>query len=107
MIEVIEHGTVRELKLARPPANALDPGLLAEICAQVERAPEEGARAVVLSGADGLFTGGLDVPVLLGLDRDSMIGALEVFFGAMKALACSEVPVAAAITAPPASPAAG
>ena len=98
MIEIIEHGPVRELRLARPPANALDPGLLAEIGAQVESAPRAGARALVLSGSEGLFTGGLDVPVLIGLDRDGMAEALELFFDAMTKLAGSEVPVAAAIT---------
>jgi enoyl-CoA hydratase/carnithine racemase len=98
MIEVIEHGPVRELKLSRPPANALSPDLLAEIGAQIEKAPREGAQALVLSGSEGLFTGGLDVPLLLGLDRDAMVATLELFFNAMKALAHSELPVAAAIT---------
>jgi len=98
MIEIIEHGTVRELKLARPPANALSPELLVELSSQVVLAPADGIGAIVLSGADGLFTGGLDVPLLLTLDRDDLITALEAFFGAMAALARSEVPVAAAIT---------
>jgi enoyl-CoA hydratase/carnithine racemase len=98
VIDVITHGNVRELRLARPPANALSPELLAEICAQVARAPEEGAQALVLSGSKGLFTGGLDVPLLLSLDRQSMVNALDQFFAVMRALAESEVPVAAAIT---------
>ena len=98
MIEIIEHGPVRELRLARPPANALDPELLEEIRAQVESAPRAGARALVISGSEGLFTGGLDVPVLIGLDRDGMVEALELFFDAMTVLAGSEIPVAAAIT---------
>lgn len=98
MIEIIEHGSVRELRLARPPANALSPELLDEISAQVARAPGDGARGLVLSGSDGLFSGGLDVPLLMKLDRTAMAGALESFFGAMAALAASEIPVAAALT---------
>ena len=98
MIEVIEHGRVRELKLARPPANALSPELLDELRSQVSSAPGDGAGALVLSGAEGLFTGGLDVPLLLTLNHDEMRRALELFFGAMEALAASEIPVAAAIT---------
>jgi enoyl-CoA hydratase/carnithine racemase len=98
MIEVIEHGKVRELRLARPPANALSPDLLAELCERIAEAPNDGAGALVLSGSEGLFTGGLDVPVLLSLDRDAMVRALEIFFGAMEALAGSELPVAAAVT---------
>jgi enoyl-CoA hydratase/carnithine racemase len=98
MIEVIEHEGIREVKLARPPANALSPELLREISAQVEGAPRDGVGAVVLSGAEGLFTGGLDVPLLLSFDRDGMRAALDDFFGAMMSLAESAVPVAAAIT---------
>lgn len=98
MIEIIEHGRTRELRLARPPANALSPDLLNEIRRAVEAAPADDVAALVLSGREGLFTGGLDVPLLLSLDRDGMADALEAFFGAMAALAASEVPVAAAIT---------
>jgi len=98
MIETIDHGAVRELRLARPPANALSPDLLAEISALVTAAPGEGAEALVLSGSKGIFTGGLDVPLLLSLDHDEMTQALGEFFGAMVALAGSEIPVAAAIT---------
>jgi len=98
MIEVIEHGRVRELRLARPPANALSPELLKELCSQVSVAPADGARALVLSGSEGLFTGGLDVPLLLTFDHEEMVRTLELFFGAMEALAVSEIPVAAAIT---------
>lgn len=98
MIEVIEHGAVRELKLARPPANALSPELLAAIAAEVTRAPDEGAEALVLSGSPGIFSAGLDVPALLSLDRDELVQGLGKFFGAMAALATSEIPVAAAVT---------
>jgi len=98
MIDIIDHGTVRELRLARPPANALSPQLLAELTAQIESAPADGAKALVVSGVEGFFTGGLDVPLLLGLDREEMTGALVTFFGTMAALASSEIPVAAAIT---------
>ncbi len=98
MIEVIEHGKVRELRLARPPANALSPELLKELCSQVSAAPSEGVRALVLSGSEGLFTGGLDVPLLLTFDHEEMVRTLDLFFGAMEAIAESEIPVAAAIT---------
>ena len=98
MIDIIEHGTVRELRLVRPPANALSPELLAELTTRIESAPADGAKALVVSGVEGFFTGGLDVPLLLSLDREEMTGALVTFFGTMAALASSEIPVAAAIT---------
>ena len=98
MIEIIEHGDVRELRMTRPPVNALSPELLREISAGVAEAPGAGVRGLVLSGANGIFTGGLDVPLLLTFDEERMTDALEAFFAAMAALATSEIPVAAAIT---------
>lgn len=98
MIDVRDHGDVRELRLNRPPANALSPELLERLCAHVVSAPSEGARALVISGAGGMFTGGLDVPLLLRLDRAGMMAAWATFHGAMQTLATAAVPVVAAIT---------
>jgi enoyl-CoA hydratase/carnithine racemase len=98
MITVTDHGPVRELRLDRPPANALSPELLVRLCDLVDAAPAEGARALVLSGSPGMFSGGLDVPVLLGLDRAAMGDAWELFHRGMRALAASTLPVVAAIT---------
>lgn len=98
MLETIDQGNVRELRLARPPANALDPGLVAALRAAVERAPGDGAGALVLSAAGKLFSGGLDVPALLALDRVAMAAFLGDFLALLRALATSEIPVVAAIT---------
>jgi 3,2-trans-enoyl-CoA isomerase len=98
MIEIRDHGAVRELQLARPPVNALDPVLLTRLVGAVNDAPASGAAAIVVSGSPGVFTAGLDIPTLLQLDREGMAAALDVFFGAMEALAASPIPVAAAIT---------
>ena len=97
-VERHDRGDVRELRLARPPANALDPALVAELRAAVAAAPGEGARAIVLSGRPGMYSGGLDVPVLLGLDREAMAGFLGEFLELLRSLALSEIPVVAAIT---------
>jgi enoyl-CoA hydratase/carnithine racemase len=98
MLEAIEHGPIRELRLARPPVNALDPALISALRRAVAAAPGEGREALVLSGAPKLFSAGLDVPALLKLDR-SGIGALWTeFFGLMRDLATCAVPVAAALT---------
>lgn len=98
MLETIDHGPVREIRLARPPANALSPELIAALRDAVAAAPEAGARAVVLSGAPGRFSAGLDVPHLLTLDRPAMAAVWTDFYGMMRALAASPVPLAAAIT---------
>jgi Delta3-Delta2-enoyl-CoA isomerase len=98
MIQVIEHGKVRELRLDRPPANALSPELIVALREAVEAAPKEGVRALVLSGAPRRFSGGLDVPLLLTLDRRAMDGVWRDFYDLLHALAACEVPIAAAIT---------
>ncbi len=98
MIEKTIHGDIHELRLDRPPVNALSPDLLRAISKEVREAPGRGARAVILSGSEGMFSAGLDVPVLLALDREAMGDAMEAFFDAMETLAASKIPVAAAIT---------
>lgn len=98
MILTIDHGAVRELQLNRPPANAFSPELIVALKQAVESAAPDGARALVLSGAAGRFSAGLDVPLLLTLDRPSMAGLWREFYALLGALALSPIPIAAAIT---------
>jgi 3,2-trans-enoyl-CoA isomerase len=98
MLDVIQHDDIRELRLARPPVNALDPSLVKRLRAAVEAAPGEGARALVLSGSPGIFSAGLDVPTLMPMDRDAFRVFWGDFFGLCAALARSPIPVVAAIT---------
>jgi enoyl-CoA hydratase/carnithine racemase len=98
MIDVVDHEAVRELRLARPPVNALDPGLIAALRAALAGAIAAGREAIVLSGAPGRFSGGLDVPALLQLDRAGIHLLWTDFFGLMRDLAASPVPIATAIT---------
>jgi len=98
MIERIEHGPIVELRLERPPANALSPQLIASLAAAVRAAPERGARGLVLSGRPGMFSAGLDVPQFVGLDRPGVRAAWRDFFALMEALVDCSVPVACAIT---------
>jgi Delta3-Delta2-enoyl-CoA isomerase len=98
MILTFEHAEVRELRLNRPPVNALSPELIEALLRAVEAAPQDGVRALVLSGSPGIFSAGLDVPVLLRLDRPSMEAVWRDFYALMTALAASPIPIAAAIT---------
>jgi Delta3-Delta2-enoyl-CoA isomerase len=97
MIDVDNHGHVRTLRLARPPVNALNVPLMEELARQVTAAPEEGVRGLVLTGAGGRFSAGLDVQVLLGLDADGLRHFLKTFFACLTQLARSPIPIAAAI----------
>jgi enoyl-CoA hydratase/carnithine racemase len=98
MIQTIDHGTVRELRLNRPPVNALSPELISALRLAIEIAARDGARAIILSGAPGRFSGGLDVPRLLTLDRPAMAALWRDFYALLGAIAASPIPIAAAIT---------
>lgn len=97
MLETIDHGRVRELRLARPPVNALDPELVETLITALEAGARE-CGALVLSGREGMFSAGLDVPALLQLDRAGMSAFWGQFFRLLETLARSTVPVVAAIT---------
>ena len=116
MIEIVERGTVREVRLARPPANALSPELMAALTAALAQAAMEAAAAaavpapasapaasgrvaaLVLSGAPGMFSAGLDVPYLLTLDRAGIRVMWNNLYALLRTLAASPLPVVAAIT---------
>lgn len=100
LIEVINHGPIRELRLARPPVNALDTELCRQLIHAIELAMAEDAHGIVLSGSERIFTGGMDVPHLLshGDDKHKLLDTWNAFFGAVRTLAESRIPVVAAIT---------
>jgi 3,2-trans-enoyl-CoA isomerase len=98
MLDQIRHDDILELRLARPPVNALDAGLIRALRDAIEAAPREGARGIILSGRSGMFSGGLDVPSLLQLDRDGMAQLWRDLFSTCAALARSPIPSVAAIT---------
>ena len=99
MLDIHNHDNeIRELRLARPPVNALNPEMVETLLEAVRSAQTDGTRALVLSGSPGLFSAGLDVPELLELDRDGMVSFWNGLFGLLEALARSPIPVATAIT---------
>jgi 3,2-trans-enoyl-CoA isomerase len=98
MLEVTQHGSIIELKLTRPPVNALNPELVAALRQAVEAAAAQGAGAIVLSGQPGMFSAGLDVPALLQLDRAGVKTFWADFFALCGALAKSPIPIVAAVT---------
>ncbi|MEO6172911.1 MAG: enoyl-CoA hydratase/isomerase family protein [Arenimonas sp.] len=97
MIDIIQHGQIHEIRLARPPVNALNFELLDMLVNAVQAAPANGARGLILSGGEKVFSGGLDVPYLMSLDKAGLMKCWSRFFDAARALANSPVPVVAAI----------
>jgi enoyl-CoA hydratase/carnithine racemase len=98
MLKLREHGSVAEIELYRPPVNAMTRELLDELVRTHAQLCRDGAQAIVISGREGLFSAGLDVPELLEKSRKEVIEFWSSFFCVMSAIAASPVPVAAAIT---------
>jgi len=98
MLKVIEHGAVFEIRMDKAPANAMDMPFIKALHAVHREVCGQGAAAVVISGRSGIFSGGLDVPALMGLEYAAMLEFWVGFMDLMQAVASSPVPVTAAIT---------
>jgi Delta3-Delta2-enoyl-CoA isomerase len=97
MLETIEHpGQIRELRLARPPVNALNFELLHALVAAIGAAKQE--HALIVTGQAGIFTAGLDVRAMLELARDAVIQVFVELWRAQRAIATCPVPVVFGIT---------
>ncbi len=97
MLQIIDHGTVRELRLARPPANAINLELAETLIHALQDAAES-AEAIVISGQPGMFTGGLDIPELIEYDRDRMLQVWHQFLKLLETIARLPVLSAFAMT---------
>jgi Delta3-Delta2-enoyl-CoA isomerase len=98
MILITDRGAVREVRLHRPPVNALSTELLAALRRAIEQASQDGARALVISGSNGVFSAGLDIPLLVAMDRAGVARLWRELYALMQSLASSPIPIAAAIT---------
>ena len=98
MLEVTDHDGLRLVRMERPPANALNREMVTSLQEAVESAAAERVAGLVLAGRDGMFSGGLDVPELLGEPRPVIAEFWQRFFALTRALADAPMPVAAAIT---------
>jgi enoyl-CoA hydratase/carnithine racemase len=97
MLKHTDHGDVRQLIIDRPPVNALNPELVTRLTAAIRDA-EGKSRALVISGREGMFSAGLDLPDLIRLGPGSMSDFFRRFFGLLETIARFPVPVVSAIT---------
>ncbi len=98
MFNIIQHDSISEIRMERSPVNAMNGAFLSGLVAAHGDALAGGARGVVISGREGLFSAGLDVPELIQYERSEMEAFWSEFFETMRHLASSPVPVVAAIT---------
>jgi enoyl-CoA hydratase/carnithine racemase len=106
MLDIIEHDLIRdpasgaagirEIRLARPPVNALNGDLLGRLVDTMHAAHE--SSAIVITGQPNVFSAGLDVPAILALSRDDMEAVFLALWRAQQAIALSAVPVVFGIT---------
>ena len=87
MLKTVRTDGVAEIHMDRPPANALDTELVTGLLAAHAGACTDDARAIILTGRPGMFSGGLDVPALLPLDRGGIHEFWLAFFRLTLALA--------------------
>jgi 3,2-trans-enoyl-CoA isomerase len=98
MLKIIEHEDIVEISLDRKPVNAMTVEFLDVLVRAHTESVAQGARAIIISGREGVFSAGLDVPELLEQPREAIERFWTGFFITMKTIASSPVPVAAAIT---------
>jgi len=94
-IKVERRDAVAVITIDRPQKrNALTPAMLDAIEAHVRRLPDEGVRALVLTGAGDLFSAGFDITAI------PAGAAVNPMAGALAAIADGPLPVVAALNGP-------
>ena len=68
---------VAVVRMQRPPANAMEPGLLAAGADVVARLRSEGPAAVVITGSGDFFSGGVDLKLAPTLSADEQRGMVH------------------------------
>ena len=97
MLEIISHGAITELRMNRPPANALNHELLEAILVGYADSINAGACGLILSGQPGMFCAGIDVPELIGQSQSEIYRFWSLLFQTSKSLAACPVPVVAVL----------
>ncbi len=98
MIRTSLQDGIAEIAMDRPPVNALNLALVTRLEQAHQDACRAGARVILLTGREGMFSAGLDVPELLPQARPEIEGFWSGFFRLTRALAASPVPVVAVVS---------
>ena len=98
MLHIQHHDDVAEIRMDRAPANALDHALVEQLLGALDTVQASAARALILTGRPGMFSGGLDVPALIDCQRPEIERFWQLFFRLGCRLASSPIPVIAALS---------
>jgi len=97
MLNIIDHGAIREIQLAHPPVNALRAPLIHALRHAIDDAAGEGAKGLMLSGAPGYFSVGLDIAYQMKQDQQAANLVFHEIFAVMRSIGNSRLPVVAAM----------
>jgi len=90
-------GEVAVLRMQAGKANAMSGAMLSGLARLLDELEGSGAGAAVITGAEGFFSAGLDLPSLVALDRPSMRRFIGLFAEVMERVFALPRPVVAAV----------
>lgn len=96
-MKIEQRGRVALLQMNAGKANALGPQWLAQTEALLDEILRGPARAVVITGYEGFFSAGLDLPSLVSLSRNEMTAFMDRFSATMLRVFEFQRPVVAAV----------
>ena len=76
-VTVEARGAIALVRIDRPPANAMDRGLLADLVATQEQLAAEEPAAVVITGREGFFSAGADLKLAPTLDAEAQAAMVD------------------------------
>jgi enoyl-CoA hydratase len=97
-ITMEREGDVAVIRMDDGKANAMDEAFFLELESAFDAAEKSGARAVVLEGREGFFSGGLNVKALPTLGPDALHALHLAFARSMGKVFTCPLPVVAAVT---------
>jgi enoyl-CoA hydratase len=97
-VNLATDGAIGTIRLNRPPVNALNDQVTAELAAAARAAAADEVRAVVIYGGEKVFAGGADISVMAEAGYAEMASRSARLHEAMALVAGLAKPVVAAIT---------
>ena len=98
LVKINWSDSIAEIQMDRKPVNALNQELIQSIHNAIDSSTEQGAKGLILSGNEGIFSAGLDVKSLITLSETEISDFFHLFWGLMGKISKSPIPVVAAIT---------
>ena len=80
MIKVSQQDQIQILELNRPKVNAIDESLIKALNAELDKSESDNSiKGIILTGQDGIFSGGLDIINLYEKDKEYMKSFWDLF----------------------------